>query len=442
MDRLAARDEVPFGDSWSINTPFLAPGDLILKRLRLKWKDFVTNFLLLGITFVTIETLSYFFFPGRYAWLLPEYRWHFSSESVPDVARGYPQHYFRKDPILGFDIREYSIGLHGISDGIRYRVFSNSLGCFDHNESDSFSGRDYVYFAGDSFMWGYTRYENKLATQFEKITKIPSAKCGVPHTGTKHQFGKFRSVAARIGHFPTTVFVGFHDNDLSNDYVHPHTTVIEGWQVDTVYLDEPRTLKLYRPSPLKLEEAVAKFVESNAISRNQESHSYWYLLKTRLKEYSFTANILNAWRRKISPGVGQQQGDIRNKFGYSFYYLAEPGAPEPHNNPHFLPYRTSALAAPNRQAFIEWKAHADNNKYKLVVVIIPPNFYFSDINRYAELRDFFTLNNIQYIDLTLEFNRSKSAMSTLYWAQDEHLNDGGNRAIGSMIASKYVEPSQ
>ena len=114
-------------------------------------------------------------------------------------------------------------------------MYAAALGCFDVEWSPP--PTDYYYFAGDSMTWGYAPYETKFATVFETLTGIDSVKCGVTHTGTIHQFAKFREVTAKIGTLPKKVFVGYFFNDTANDYAHPHSTVVDGWLIDDAYLD-------------------------------------------------------------------------------------------------------------------------------------------------------------------------------------------------------------
>src|SRR5262249_44932552 len=149
----------------------------------------------------------------------------------------------------------------------------------------------YIYFAGDSFTWGFARYENKFATRFEDMTGIPTAKCGVYGTGARHQFDKFLAVTRAIGHLPKSVVVGFHDNDVQDDYAFPTMTAIDGWGVPTVYVEEPNTLRLFRPDIHLIAQEVT------------HTRSEWELSKEIIKRYSLTTNVaLLAKHRFSQPG--------------------------------------------------------------------------------------------------------------------------------------------
>jgi len=89
-------------------------------------------------------------------------------------------------------------------DRVTYPIWSNSIGCFDkeHTRYDP-----YIYFAGDSFTWGYAPFEEQFGTLVEKMTGVRILKCGVSHTGQCHQYHKFIEIVEQIGHLPKALFV-------------------------------------------------------------------------------------------------------------------------------------------------------------------------------------------------------------------------------------------
>ena len=228
--------------------------------------NLVTIAVSLLITCMLIDLVCFFFLPPKFTTSLVDYK----SNPSPGASSRLEgpaslnahnlmvnmRYYYRADPSRGFDIAEHATGRFSIID-TSFPIFSNSLGCFDKNDVDTFSSGPYVYFAGDSFTWGYAPYEAKFVTRFEALTGARIAKCGVGHTGTRHEFDKFLSVISKIGRVPKIVFIGFHDNDLQDDYAFPTSTVIDGLLIDTVYVEKPRTLKLYRP-PYPLLDAAVK----------------------------------------------------------------------------------------------------------------------------------------------------------------------------------------
>ena len=108
----------------------------------------------------------------------------------------------------------------------------NSYGCFD----DEWSKKDLIggiYLAGDSFTWGYTRYEKKFGTLLEDMLGIKVYACGVTHTGQGHQLEKFKRLFGR-GITPKLVVVNVVSNDMNNDFFFPHTDIVDGFMVENI----------------------------------------------------------------------------------------------------------------------------------------------------------------------------------------------------------------
>ena len=71
----------------------------------------------------------------------------------------------------------------------------------------------------------------------EKSSGKQILKCGVTHSGQRFQYSKFLDITNEIRTRPRAIFVFYFSNDVANDYVYPHSTVMQGWQVDSVKLD-------------------------------------------------------------------------------------------------------------------------------------------------------------------------------------------------------------
>src|SRR5262249_23715152 len=123
--------------------------------------------------------------------------------------------------------------------------------------------------------------------------------------------------------------------------------------------------------------------------------------------------------------------------GFHVYQLAEDGALEPPRNPQFK-YGDTPMVIPNKQALAAWKAHARENNYRLVVMMIPPKGFFDQTDRYAEFKRFLDSQEIEHIDLTQEFRARSLAASDLYWDADFHLNEGGNKTVSEVLFSRLV----
>ena len=70
-------------------------------------------------------------------------------------------------PMRGFDIGPNRRGVHSL-ETVRYPIWSNRFGCFDRDWEAIPKG--YVYFAGDSFTWGYAPFDGTFPSLFEAQT--------------------------------------------------------------------------------------------------------------------------------------------------------------------------------------------------------------------------------------------------------------------------------
>src|SRR5262249_6068014 len=108
-----------------------------------------------------------------------------------DIQKGY----FRRDAQLGFDIRRNAHATSSV-DGVRHPIFSNSVGCADERDLADFQSNRWIYFGGNSFTCR-APYQTKFA--FERLTGIKAAKCGISHTGTRHEFEKTAQGRGKFG---------------------------------------------------------------------------------------------------------------------------------------------------------------------------------------------------------------------------------------------------
>lgn len=180
------------------------------------------------ITLVIFEACSAIFLRNRIQKIFSEY---LQNTNINDFGRGHPKGYFSVHKERGFDIEKNSPPrIKSVPKEAPYLVYGNNIGCFD--ETPTSQNRYYVYLAGDSFTWGYTRIEKKFGTLLENKLQKPVAACGVGHTGQMHQFSKFKDITQQLGYFPQYVIVNVYLNDIKNDFLYPQTTVIDGFQVD------------------------------------------------------------------------------------------------------------------------------------------------------------------------------------------------------------------
>ena len=389
--------------------------------------------LILAVSAVTValfDAVAYVVLPADWDRKLAGYR---SNTMAIGGDRGLPRGYFVPHARRGFDIGRNRRASHYV-DGLVYPVWSNSLGCFDREPEIR---DDYIYLAGDSFTWGFAPFADKFGTRLEKSLNMPVLKCGVNHSGQRHELGKMREIITRVGKPPGLIIVGYFSNDAANDYLFPHSSVIDGWYVDTAFVRRDRSGTFVR------KDVPPATIRAYLRSRNTPPPPFsaaWF--KQRAKRYSISLHMASALRRAIERLLGQV--DSSKVFFRSFKLPSANGkaqtlysvyriAYEQEKNGHY-DYRSSAYAAANKQALKDIKRYADRLGARLLVMLIPPKGNFNDDHYYDELRAFLGRNAIDVLDLTLPFKAGGYRAVELYWNWDQHFNIAGNRIVGTLLA--------
>lgn len=379
--------------------------------------------LLLLAVIAFIDVVAYLATPNSLAWKFHDYR---KARDYIGAKRGYPNGYFVSHPERGFDIGVNKQGTHEIPE-LSYPVWSNALGCFDRQWSNI--PEKYVYFAGDSFTWGYAPFEQKFATLFEASSGRPSLKCGVSGSGTRHQFHKFKDVAAAVGRYPERVIVSYFSNDLADDYVFPQTTVIAGWLVSTVYTSAAGDIVRVDEDWIG-EQLAVKLAQRP--ERETCTESLWILLKC----YSAATNVLNGLRRALRPGSNPDDApramlDYRGKQIMSLGDLERDYVKDDR-----IAY-DGKIALPNQEAIRAWQAHAKANGYTLSFMFIPPPYSTGERDFYAEVKAFLGGLGIEYLDLGEEFRRLGLGRSQVYWRYDGHFSPSGDRIVADVLVRRW-----
>jgi hypothetical protein len=393
--------------------------------------------LVAGATIALFDVAAWFLLPSEYTAFSSSYRktWLLSStpQGQPAMTRPFPRHYFRADETLGFDINPGARGIE-VVDGYSYQVFANRLGCFDRNDLETFQrSPEYHYFAGDSFTWGFARYESKFATVWEGLTGKIAAKCGVTHTGQAHQFEKFKRFVAAVGRQPAEVYVGFYVNDPMNDEAYPHTTIVGGYMVDIAFLKDGA---LVHPDAGEVTRTVERSIRELEAARPGPVDR----LKTAVWVYSLSANIVNqgilAARKGLrheAPAAGGAAGDARPtaKFGDNLYYWY-------HSDAVKAGYATDPMFAASRTAIQRWARHARENGYRIVFLLFPPRDNFDDVHFFDQVRGWLDANGIEHLDLARLFNQERLGVDDLYWPGNTngHWHEDGNRIVGHLLAER------
>jgi len=382
-------------------------------------KVILVNVVIILTIIVAFDAASYHFLPDEYAARFPAYR-HFqpNPRDIAGHAR-YPKEYFVQNADRGFDIGPNSRGNHWV-DGLTYPIWSNSLGCFDREHDET---TPYVYLAGDSFTWGYTPYGQKFGTLMEEQTTTNIFKCGVGHTGQYHQYSKLVEIIGTIDRVPQSIIIFYCHNDVVNDYLYPHSTVLNGWLLDRVYLDGDDELVWL--SEFELARRLSKRLEK---IETQKAPSLLMTWKDAAKHYSMAANIADYVKDSMLETIdGGDTAALK-----AFYTL-------PVENGGVFSYSDNLMARKNKEAIHNFKTFAAKHGIQLAMVLIPPKVEADNTHWYEELRAFLDTNEIRYIDLAEAFAARKIDTSKIYWYNDSHFNPAGNELVATIVIESFPD---
>ncbi len=375
----------------------------------------------------SVEIISFIFFKEKVRIIYDEY-W----KEKKSFGRGYPKNYYIKHPERGFDIAPNSKPvLAALPDEIApYPVWGNNIGCFDKNISNQ--SKYSIYLGGDSITWGYSPLEKKFGTILENQLGVDVASCGVSHTGQIHQFQKFKEVSQKLGYFPETVFVNVVSNDIDNDFSHPHSTIIQGYQVNNVKINKI-------DNSLVIKKIDSDFLNSkllDQISRKTSSPiGRWDPRKYSATSVLFYKSVylplrIHNWKTSQSKSFDvyevatsmAEDGDI----GYPI---------------------NSFVAKNNRKVIKEWIQHAVDNEYKLIFVDTQTQFfnyqselfiskvkdrqYFCDFIKKQGSECFSFVNYLDSIGI--------KNWDDIKWKKDGHLNFKGNQLFANFLSKIYKE---
>jgi hypothetical protein len=383
-------------------------------------KILLVNLFVALLLIILFDVVGYWFLPDRYALHFKGYR----VPSLPEAARVFTRQkdYFVKDEKKGFDIGKNKHTYHWIEDGVIYPIWSNSLSCFDEDYAGS---QPYIYFAGDSFTWGYTPFEEKFGTIIERSTGMRILKCGVDHTGQQHQYDKFLEIVSRLKILPKAIFVFYYTNDIEDDYAYPQGTVIDGWLVDKVILDKENNL--VRRSDAELTKRVRQKLKSISYRDSAKQDTWLREIKRFLKRYSLSAQIVKSSIDKTYASA-DRAAQKKTRRGNSLS--------EHHQRLWFL---DNPAASKNKAAILRFKQFATANEIPLVFVLIPRHSSFSDVHYYEELRNFLAANAITFTDLTFQFRANHYAEDDLYWKVNIHFNPSGNEIVAKILMKEFPD---
>jgi hypothetical protein len=402
--------------------------------------------LLAAVTIAILDAVLFFTLPDEIGMRFPGYRQGFFALEV--IGRGYPRDYFTAHPERGFDIKPTAKPrtdqVHYMDD-YSYKVWSNSVGCFDgpvERLKDKF-----WYVAGDSIAWGHAAHSELMATVLEQLKGVDILKCAVTHTGQRHEFAKFLEIGKKLGRWPERVILVYSPTDTANDYMHPHSTVIDGGLADKRMLDSDYNL-------VDLDEAWFDKVrkERAALMPNASGQSTEFSLSRTLLTYSMTAQFLNAGLHALNnnyPAIGRHVGVLGEEPLLEWYdkYFVYRGQKlyDLHRLTHmqtrdgYLNYTNFKYADQNKAVIKAWRDHALANGYSLEFLLPHPGNSIipsgeDATNFYKELVAYLSSLGIKYHDLIAELKKRNIKADDLFWVNDSHMSGEGNVIVGEILA--------
>lgn len=366
-------------------------------------------------TLVIIDVIG-FQFKHKIKAFLPNY-----GHTVEEFSRGYPLGHFRRDEDLGFDITP-DFRVQTASKPLEYMpydVWGNSYGCFDDewHKDDLIDG---IYLAGDSFTWGYARYEKKFGTLLEDLLLTKVYACGVTHTGQGHQFAKFKRLYER-GVKPKLVIVNVVANDLDNDYFFPHTDIVDGIMVENV-----EHCGLFSSPNFQFRRLSHDEVEAFVSEKREESKTAHSLLR----QYSMSANIIAEFTRSFRLKIHEKlksRGLCKRSVYAGLRLIGEQ-------------YSKSHLTASNRGYISDWVRHAAVNGYELVFSFIPSKDSSRD-KTYPYIKEFITASSGSHISFDDFCDSSCRSLQGAYYRFDIHFSEVGNQLYAEYLA-KVIHDKQ
>ena len=352
--------------------------------------------------------------------------------------------YYRSDPVLGHDIVPGQSGRHSLYvAGHGYvPTSSNDLGCRDPRSlADVRRLREYTYFAGDSFTFGFVRGDRSFPRAYERASGNPSLNCGVEGTGALHQLEKFRRTVRAIGRHPDRVVLSFFPNDPRDDLWYPRYTVVRGMEGQTSVsalrtqarglvlagkagMADPRGKDVIRYRRFlgrgELEELALR-AERRHSSLRHKAHSW---LRRHSLAYQVLVRLALGGAARPSRGL-----DVRGRLGPRG--PIPPGAEGPPRD-----YARDPYTRPHRQALKAWAEHAEKHGYELAVVMIPPGFALPHPpdRRWRQVLAHLDSLGMRSLDFFAEVRRRGLRREQLYWRHDGHLHGDGNRILGEWLA--------
>jgi len=377
---------------------------------------------ILLVTLSTFDAASYFLLPRPLTAVLSDYRKPGTAQKRLELRDSYPANYYVANPVRGHDIAPDRHLQHYIHELGYYDIWSNELGCFDEPVDTSELGSDFIYLAGDSFTWGFTPHEAHFGVLLQSQLGVRTIKCGVAGTGQRHQFDKFLDTTKRLGRMPGLVIVNVVANDINDDYAYPGFTVINGYLASNVELGpNDELLEVSEETTRQRMKDYFAVAPSSAVSE----------LKAWLIEHSLTMNLLRSvWRaaknRNVDTETAEEPGSVAQRPDRRGFWVLT-------GDYDHYPSELSAISSPNLTAIEEWRQHALQNNYQLLVSIIAYTKVPDYSNYFEDFRSRLTTMGVCVVDSSLAIVQQDNP-SGYFWPVDGHFNPDGHRFYTDFLA--------
>jgi hypothetical protein len=356
------------------------------------------------------------------------------------VFSKYPQHYFKADKELGYDINENYGEFEFMVEGRRFSVWSNELGCYD----EPYRGEKRpILLLGDSFIWGYAPFKHKPGAVIEKTIGRRALKCGVTGFETRGELIKAKRLAKLTNTEPELIIVGyFIKNDLTERWAYPNRTVVDGYLLEQAGIKSNVTGERRHFSREELEEQLGKY--------RRKRLKQWFGENLALYRAADNA-IKNIKNMAADSGISRKftlKSDMKRSKEQERELI-------PMQSPEKYPWLKEAWDT-HLSDIKEFADYAKSIKAGLLFVVIPDKEQVYDFLRSKNsdidyelpngiLKDFFVKNNIQYLDLLPAFKmfadqnprKHLDSENDLYYRNDGHWSIKGNRLAGLLI-SEYI----
>lgn len=320
----------------------------------------------------------------------------------------YPDGYFKSDNILGHDITPSHPAVEFDWRDMKAEISSNQFGCFDANSSYS---NPLIYLAGDSVTWGYAEYDKKFGFLIEKKLGVNVAKCGVTHTGQRHQIAKLQKFINQTSVKPNLIIVTWVRNDPDNDFLFPQATVIRGKFADQAMLAF-NGKKPIRATIPEIDARMRNYEDSISANSNHQ-HSLMSKVISFLKTYSISANIIRGLASDI--------------IGSSLRAALEPIPDE---------YSRSLIESANRQAIKDFISFADGIGAEIIFLV-----YSTSTKQVESTYDFIKNMKQHVINFPAEMHKKNVSAQDIIWPIDGHPNNKGNAYIAEILIN-YIKNQQ